>query len=1089
MKLTIRWALIIGFLCLIWGTYAVTTTSTFVSSQKTLNGHAMNIMQNIANLAMEKSQNHLAHAHGAAVLTRRLIAANVVSAKKSNLDPLEQYFLDQLVIYSHFAGIYLGKPNGDFFYVSRSAPHSPGGFRTKIISHQDGVRKTMLTWRDQNLNILAEESDPQDRFDPRVRPWYKKALKHEKIVWSDPYIFFTSQKPGITIAGPTYDESGFLKGIVGVDIEIDELSTFIANLKIGQNGRAFMINHNGEVVAFPDLEKIKTRGSSDSKSFRLVKIHELDAILSRKAFSAAGLIPDDRGRFVLKASRFARFEHEGQFYHAMLTPFSIPQWPWIIGVHLPEDDYLGDLKKNRLFNILLTLAISVVATIVALYFARGIIRPISNLEKEALAVKNDDMQTQFNISSKYKEIQETADSFRLMKDAIAKSKEKYSGIFENIQDVYYETSMDGEILEMSPSIIKISPYKRESLIGQNVDQFYFSLHDREEMIQSLLADKKISDYEILLKFEGDEPTCVSLNSVLMTDEHGNPQKIVGSLRDISARKKVEAELHDYREHLEELVRERTADLEKAGDKLKEEMQQRLETEMALGENKEKYRNILESIEEGYFETDLSGNFTFYNDATSRILGWLKSELPGMNIRNYTSRTTAQKIFLTFKEVFRTGNPCRAIEFEIIRKDGKKRFIEMSVTLVRNAAGEPQGFRGIGRDTTDRRLAENERKRLADKLQQVQRLEAIGTLAGGIAHDFNNLLMGIQGNVDLLLISLNANDSLYENARSIERCVRSGANLTRQLLGYARGGKYFVKALNLNDVVQASSHLFGRTKKETKVMCEYQKAIWTVEVDRSQIEQVLMNLYLNAWQAMGHRGTIYVKTENVHLDSDFVRPYESAPGKYVRVSVADTGRGMDAETQKRVFEPFFTTKSMGKGTGMGLASAFGIVKNHHGIIYFTSTLSEGTTFYICLPASNLPAENDLILEENFRTGCETILVVDDEDYVLDACKAIVTQLGYRAVTARSGEEALEIFRKDKERIDLIILDMIMPGMDGLTAYEQLKKIDPDVKVLLSSGYSLTGAVKEILNKGCDEYIQKPYSLGQISRITRELLDKP
>jgi CheY-like chemotaxis protein len=199
--------------------------------------------------------------------------------------------------------------------------------------------------------------------------------------------------------------------------------------------------------------------------------------------------------------------------------------------------------------------------------------------------------------------------------------------------------------------------------------------------------------------------------------------------------------------------------------------------------------------------------------------------------------------------------------------------------------------------------------------------------------------------------------------------------------------------------------------------------------------------------------------------------------------------MDTETQKKVFEPFFTTKSMGKGTGMGLASSFGIVKNHHGIIYFTSTLGKGTTFYICLPASNLPAENDLILEENFRTGRETILVVDDEDYVLDACKAIVTQLGYRAVTARSGEQALEIFRKDKERIDLIILDMIMPGMDGLTAYEQLKKIDPDVKVLLSSGYSLTGAVKEILNKGCDEYIQKPYSLSQISRITRELLDKP
>jgi signal transduction histidine kinase len=273
--------------------------------------------------------------------------------------------------------------------------------------------------------------------------------------------------------------------------------------------------------------------------------------------------------------------------------------------------------------------------------------------------------------------------------------------------------------------------------------------------------------------------------------------------------------------------------------------------------------------------------------------------------------------------------------------------------VRDAEGKPQGFRGIGRDTTARRLAENERKRLEEKLQQVQRLQAIGTLAGGIAHDFNNLLMGIQGNVDLLLISLDATDPRYENTRNIERCVRSGANLTRQLLGYARGGKYFVKPININDVVQTSSTLFSRTKKETKIICEYQDDIWTVEADQSQIEQVLVNLYLNAWQAMGHGGTIHVKTKNALLGSDFVRPYEAVPGKYVSVSVADSGSGMDEETQKRVFEPFFTTKSMGKGTGLGLASAFGILNNHSGIIHFASTLGKGTTFYIYLPASDLP----------------------------------------------------------------------------------------------------------------------------------------
>ena len=1088
MNLTIRWTLILGFLCLIWGTYAVTTTSTYLSSQKVLNDHARDIMENIANLAMEKSQNHLAHAHGAAVLTRRLLAANVVSVDQKDVDSLEQYFLDQLVIYSHFAGIYFGKPNGDFFYVSRNEQRLPGGFRTKIISHQNGLRTTRLNWRDENLEIISEEIDPQDSFDPRTRPWYKNAIEQKKIVWTDPYIFFTSQKPGITVAGPTYDELGKLAGIVGVDLEIDELSTFIGNLKIGKQGQAFMINSNGEVVAFPDLEKIKTQGPSGSQAFRLVKIHELDAILSRKAFSTAGLIKNEEGRFVIKKPQFSRFEQDGEFYHAMLTPFSISQWPWIIGVHLPEDDYLGELKKNRISNILLTLVISVVASIIALFFARSIIRPISNLEKEALAVKNDDMKKQFNMDSRYREIQETADSFRLMKKAIRKSQEKYSGIFENIQDVYYETSLDGEILEISPSIEKISPCKREDILNMKFDQFYFSLRDRDEMIRILLEDKKISDYEILLKLGGDEPSCVSLNSVLIADKQNMPLKIVGSMRDITARKSAEAELYNYREHLEELVQERTADLETAGKKLKEEIGQRLQTELELGENQDKYRIILESIEEGYFETDLRGNIIFFNDATSRILGWRRSELPGMNVRQYTSRDTAQELFIKFKEVYRTGKPCKVIEFEIIRKDHKKRYIEMSISLVQNPEGKPQGFRGIGRDATDRRWANNERQRLEDKLQQVQRLEAIGTLAGGIAHDFNNLLMGIMGNVELLLISLDVTDPRYENARTIKRCVRSGADLTRQLLGYARGGKYFVKPTNLNDIIRTSSTMFGRTKKETQVFCDYQEDIWTVEVDRSQIEQIMVNLYLNSWQAMGYSGTIHVRTENIILDKDFVRPYEVLPGRFVKVSVADTGTGMDQEIQKRVFEPFFTTKEMGKGTGMGLSSAFGIVKNHNGIIHFKSTLGKGTTFFIYLPASDRPAEIDTSAQENIRMGSETILIVDDEDHVLDACKTMLNRLGYSTILAQNGKEAVEIFQKENTIIDLIILDIIMPEMDGLTAYEHLKKIKPDVKVILASDYSITDNVKEIVDKGCDEFIQKPFSLSQISQITRALLDR-
>ena len=520
MRFSIRWVLIFGFLALIWGTFLITTTSMYVSSEKVLNQHARDIMENIANLAKEQSQNHLAHAQAAAALTRRLLNANVVGIDGNSADKLERYFLDQLTLYPHFAGIYLGKPNGDFYYVSRNNQQPGASFRTKIILHGSGSHSTRLLWRDEELNLVADVLDPLDDFDPRVRPWYKRADKERQIVWTDPYIFFSSQKPGITIAGPTYGVSGNLRGIIGVDIEIDQLSTFIGNLKIGKNGRAFMLNNNGDVVAFPDLEKIRKTGDDSSKGFRLVRIQELDDVLSRKAFTAMHLQAEADGRYHLPRLRFARFEHEGQYYHAMLTSFSIASWPWIIGVHLPENDYLGGLKGNRRDTILLTLAISAVATLIALLFARSIIRPIAKLEQEALAIKNNDLTTDFDLRSRFKEIYETATAFFLMKNAVRSSREKFRAIFENIQDVYYETDLDGTLLEISPSIKRFVGYKREELIGNDVSQFYIDKNSRKQFIEDLLQNKRVSEYEIVLRNDRDESVYISLNSVLRDRREG-----------------------------------------------------------------------------------------------------------------------------------------------------------------------------------------------------------------------------------------------------------------------------------------------------------------------------------------------------------------------------------------------------------------------------------------------------------------------------------------------------------------------------------------------------------------------------------------
>ena len=295
------------------------------------------------------------------------------------------------------------------------------------------------------------------------------------------------------------------------------------------------------------------------------------------------------------------------------------------------------------------------------------------------------------------------------------------------------------------------------------------------------------------------------------------------------------------------------------------------------------------------------------------------------------------------------------------------------------------------------------------------MEAIGTLAGGIAHDFNNLLMGIQGRASLMLADMDSSDPHFEHLRGIEEYVRSAADLTRQLLGFARGGKYEVKVTDLNELTDRSAKLFGRTKKEITIHRKFQPGLWTVEVDRRQIEQVLLNLFVNAWQAMPAGGEIYLQTQNVVLDEAYVKPHGVKPGKYVKISVTDTGTGMDEQTKQRLFDPFFTTKGMGRGTGLGLASAYGIIRNHEGFITVYSEKGHGSTFNIYLPASGRAVSQREDAAGDLVTGEGTILLVDDEEMILEVGRPLAgkTRLpgaggqererGHRGVSGEQGPD--------------------------------------------------------------------------------------
>ncbi|MCF8118858.1 MAG: PAS domain S-box protein [Deltaproteobacteria bacterium] len=631
--------------------------------------------------------------------------------------------------------------------------------------------------------------------------------------------------------------------------------------------------------------------------------------------------------------------------------------------------------------------------------------------------------------------------------ALRENEERLRILFDQAADTIFVSRPDGRLMQVNQQACRSTGYSQNELLGMNIVDIDANHTSREKVAQVLetLQPGRPRTIESLHRRKDGSTFPVEITIALLQTPAG--PLIMGIARDITERKDSEAQLK---------------------------------------RSEHRFRQLFNTINDFVYTQDLEGRFLSVNPALCNAFGYTEGELLG--------RPASDFMKPQFGNAFKEEYLAQLKEFGhhqgtsvYFTKNGEKLYIEYRSSMVHPEHGPPH-ISGVGRGVTEKILSERKMEKLRRQITQAQKLESVGTLAGGIAHNFNNVLMGIQGRASLMMTDKDSTHPDYEHLKGIEQYVQTASELTKDLLGFARGGKYEVAPVNLNDLIKHENRLFGHTKKEIRIRGVYEKHLWTVEVDQGQMSQALLNIYVNAWQAMPGGGNLYIKTENVHLNEEDVRPFSIHSGKYVKVSVTDTGVGMDPATQERIFDPFFTTKDTGSGTGLGLASVYGIIKNHGGFIDVHSEPGQGTTFAIYLPASEKKVREEIKPSGKALRGSETVLLVDDEEMIIDVAKALLQRLGYQVFASRTGKEAVELYERNKDRIDVVILDMVMPDMSGGETYDRLKKMNPHVKVLLSSGYSINGEATEILNRGCDGFIQKPFKMEALSQKIRAVLGK-
>jgi len=638
-------------------------------------------------------------------------------------------------------------------------------------------------------------------------------------------------------------------------------------------------------------------------------------------------------------------------------------------------------------------------------------------------------------------------------EALRVSEEKFRLTFESVPDaVTISRIEDGRYLSVNNGFCRITGYSKEEATGKTAFELglYVNPADRERLLANLQDKGMVDGFEVQYRMKDERVLDTLLSGKIFRYE--KKDCLVAVVKDVTQFKGTQEELR---------------------------------------RSEKRYRDLFNSVSDLIYTQDLEGHFLSANRAMTEIFGYEPEEFIGHKTTDFMKPELRPLFYTEYIEKIKKQGHNEGVTSYFAR-DGRKTYLEYRSRLIKPGTGEPY-ITGIGRDVTERILAEKEIKKLNKQMLQAQKMEAVGTLAGGIAHDFNNLLQGILGFTQMLLMEKDGNDPDTAKLEQIEKAAHRASELTQQLLAFSRKVESNLRPVDLNQELEQVRNLLERTiPKMIAIELHLEDHLNVIRADPAQLEQVIMNFGVNARDAMPDSGKLVFETENVTLDEEYCKAHLGArPGRYVLLSISDTGQGMDKETLEHIFEPFFTTKGVGSGTGLGLAMVYGIIKSHGGYIMCYSEPGEGTTFKIYLPVmEGDPVRNETETNRNAAVpegGSETILLVDDEEILRDIGKDILEKFGYTVLLAADGESALELYRENPEDISLVILDIVMPGMGGKKCLEEILKMNPQAKVVMASGYSINGRVKEVLDGGARAFIKKPYELKQMLAEVRKVLD--